>query len=145
MNVLTKDSSGTAVDFSQLKLAYRNNQLAAMGGSLISLKTSSDGTSAVLQLPGKAPWKITSKNKVTVLQRLVDAFHTNAPHVNAKKLMEGTNYASLSNLFPKSFPWRNYIVRVPGTQAWQLNVANLADVIEDSESEIGDLSEALVS
>lgn len=143
--VLTKDSSGTAVDLSQLKLAYRNNQLAAMGGSLISLKTSSDGTSAVLLLPGKAPWKITSKNKVTVLQRLVDAFHANAPHVNAKKLMEGTNYASLSNLFPKSFPWRNYIVRVPGTQAWQLNVTNLADVIEDSESEIGDLSEALVS
>jgi hypothetical protein len=144
-DVLTLEGTDSAIDLTKIKLAYRHNQLAAMGGSLISLKVSPDGTSAVLYLPGKAPWKITSKNKVTVLQRLVDAHHANAPHVNTKKLMDGTNYASPSNLFPKSFPWRDYIVRVPGTQAWQLNVANLADVIEDAESEIADLSEALVS
>ena len=132
-DVLASGQSATAIDDARLKVAYRHGQLAAMGGASVIVKVSADGYSAVLCIPGKAPWRVTSKNKVAVLQRLVDAYAAGTPHVNTKKLMDGTNYASPANLFPKTSPWRNYMVKVTGTQAWQLSLPALDEPIDDGD------------
>ena len=100
----------------------------------MSLKISVDGHAAVLYLPGKAPWQVTGKGKIAVLQRLVDAY-TAGTHVNTKKLMEGTSCGSPANLFSKTSPWRNYLVKVSGAHAWQLNLPPLDTPVGDDDDE----------
>lgn len=130
---ILSNGGGSAIDTMRLKVAYRHGQLAAMGGTTVNLKVSADGYSATLYLPGKAPWKVTSKAKIAVLQRLVDAHTAGTPHVNTKKLMEGTGCASPANLFSKNFPWRDYLVKVEGAHAWQLNLSMLDAAVEDED------------
>lgn len=130
-DVLSPAGSKMAIDTSRLKVAYRHGQLAALGGTSINLQVSQDGFSAVLHIPGKSPWKVTSKNKIAVIQRLVDAYAAGTPHVNTKKLMEGTNCSSPANLFPKNSPWRDYLIKVDGARAWQLHLPMLDAPIED--------------
>lgn len=130
-DVLSDGGDGSAIDTARLKVAYRHGQLAAMGGTAVSLKVSADGHSAMLYLPGKAPWKVTSRAKIAVLQRLVDAYMAGTPHVNTKKLMEGTGCASPANLFSKRSPWRDYLVKVEGAHAWQLNLPTLDAPVDD--------------
>jgi len=133
-DVLSAAGATTAIDLAQLKLAYRHGQLAAMGGTSVALKLSPDGYAATLYLPGQAPWKVTNKAKIMVLQRLVDAHAAGSPHVNTKKLMEDTGCASPSNLFTsKNSPWRNYLVRVKGSHAWQLNLPTVDAPVEDDD------------
>jgi hypothetical protein len=131
-DVLSDGGDGSAIDTTRLKVAYRHGQLAAMGGTTVSLKVSADGYSATLYLPGKAPWKVTNKAKIAVLQRLVDAYTAGTPHVNTKKLMEDTGCASPANLFSKSSPWRDYLVKVEGAHAWQLNLPTLDAPVDDN-------------
>ncbi len=132
-DVLSTGGAATAIDLGKMKVAYRHGQLAAMGGTSVALKLSPDGYAATLFIPGQAPWKVTNKAKIAVLQRLVDA-HAAGTHVNTKKLMEDTGCASPSNLFTgKTSPWRNYIVRVKGSHAWQLNLPTLDAPIEDDD------------
>lgn len=135
-DVLADGGSGTAIDLEQLKVAYRHQQLAAMGGTAVALKLSPDGHSATLYVPGKAPWQVTGKGRITVLQRLVEAFLSGSPHVNTKRLMDGTGCTSPANLFAgKRSPWRHYIETVPGTRAWQLKLTPLdAVIVDDSEA-----------
>lgn len=142
-DVLVSGQSATVIDDARLKIAYRHGKLAAIGGASISIKVSADGYSAVLSIPGKAPWRVTSKNKVAVLQRLVEAYAAGTPHVNTKKLMNGTNYASPANLFPKASAWRNYMVKVSGAQAWQLSLPSLDEVIEEDSFDLKAKEEAL--
>jgi hypothetical protein len=133
-DVLSAAGATTAIDLAQLKLAYRHGQLAAMGGTSVALKRSPDGYAATLYIPGQAPWKVTNKAKIMVLQRLVDAHAAGSPHVNTKKLMEGTGCASPANLFTsKNSPWRNYLVRVKGSYAWQLNLPTVDAPVEDDD------------
>jgi hypothetical protein len=123
------------IDITRLKVAYRHGQLAAMGGSNVSLKMSPDGYAAVLYIPGKAPWRVTGHHRIVVLQRLLDAYAAGAPHVSTKRLMDGTGYQSPGNLFPGAL-WREYLVRVEGTYAWQLNLPMLDEVLA-GDIEIG--------
>jgi hypothetical protein len=132
-DVLASGNSASAIDTARLKVAYRHGQLAAVGGTAISLKVSSDGYSAVLYIPGKPPWKVTSKGKIAVLQRLLEAYAAGTPHVNTKKLMEGTSCGSPANLFSKTSPWRDYLVKVKGAHAWQLYLPMLDDPVEDED------------
>lgn len=132
-DVLSTGGAATAIDLGKMKVAYRHGQLAAMGGTSVTLKLSPDGYAATLFIPGQAPWKVTNKAKIAVLQRLVDA-NAAGTHVNTKKLMEDTGCASPSNLFTgKTSPWRNYIVRVKGSHAWQLNLPTIDVPIEDDD------------
>ena len=145
-DVLTSAGQEAAIDTNRLKVAYRHGQLAAMGGTSVSLKISADGYSAVLSIPGKAPWKVTNKAKITVLQRLVDAYAAGTPHVNSKLLMDGTGCKSPSNLFTgKSSPWRDYIVRVEGARAWELKMPGMEMIIDDDgeETSVIELVESL--
>lgn len=145
-DVLASAGQEAAIDTNRLKVAYRHGQLAAMGGTSVSLKISADGYSAVLSIPGKAPWKVTNKAKITVLQRLVDAYAAGTPHVNSKLLMDGTGCKSPSNLFTgKSSPWRDYIVRVEGARAWELKMPGMEMVIDDDgeETSVTELVESL--
>ena len=121
-DVLASGHSGAAIDIDRLKVAYRYGQLAATGGSAVSLAVSADGYSATLSIPGKAPWQVTSHNKIAVLQRLVDAYAAGTPHVNTKMLMHGTGCSSPANLFANTSPWRDYLVKVKGAHAWQLHL-----------------------
>ena len=132
--VLASANSVTAIDIARLKVAYRHGQLAAMGGASVSLKVSNDGYSALLSIPGKAPWRVTSQGKIAVLQRLVEAYAAGTPHVNTKKLMEGTHCGSPANLFAKTAPWREYLVKVKGAHAWQLNLPLLNTSVEDNDN-----------
>lgn len=132
-DVLAMDASGSVIDLARLKVAYRHGQLAAMGGTSVRLNVSSDGQSAVLQIPGKAPWRITGAGKIPVLQRLVDAFNAGTPHVNTKILMADTNCTSPANLFSKKSPWREYLARVKGARAWQLNLLISDEPVDDDE------------
>lgn len=133
-DVLSSGGAATAIDLARLRLAYRQGQLAARGGTSVSLRLSPDGYSATLNIPGQAPWKVTNKAKILVLQRLVEAYAAGTPHVNTKKLMEGTGCASPSNLFTsKNSPWRNYLIRVKGSHAWQLNLPTIDAAIEDDD------------
>lgn len=133
-DVVSSTGAKTAIDTNRLKVAYRHGQLAAMGGSAVSLKISADGHAAVLSLPGKAPWQVTGKGKITVLQRLVDAYAAGT-HVNTKKLMEDTSCGSPANLFPKTSPWRDYLVKVNGAHAWRLNLPTLDTLVDDGDDE----------
>jgi len=135
-DVLAMGKSGSVIDDARLKVAYRHGQLAAMGGTSIHLKVSSDGQSAVLHLPGKAPWRITGVGRIKVLQRLVDAFATGTPHVNTNKLMADTSCDSPANLFQKTSPWRAYLVKVNGARAWQLNLPMFDELVDDDETEV---------
>ncbi|MEZ0190913.1 hypothetical protein AB9X41_16940 [Ralstonia solanacearum] len=130
-DVLAPNRSATAVDLARLKVAYRHGHQAAMGGTAISLKVSADGYAAQLSIPGRAPWRVTGKAKIAVLQRLVDAYAAGTPHVNTKKLMEDTGCATPANLFSKTSPWRDYLVRVKGAHAWQLNLTSVEEPLED--------------
>nr|MBP8278890.1 hypothetical protein [Propionivibrio sp.] len=130
-DVLSSAGAKTVIDLAQLKVTYRHGQLAAMGGTSVALKLSPDGYAATLYIPGQAPWKVTNKAKIMVLQRLVDAYNVGTPHVNTKKLMEDTGCLSPSNLFSKTSPWRNYLVRVEGSRAWQLKLPTVDAPIED--------------
>ena len=132
-DVLSSADAKSAIDTAKLKVAYHRH-LAARGGSAVSLKISVDGHAAVLYLPGKAPWQVTGKGKIAVLQRLVDAY-TAGTHVNTKKLMEGTSCGSPANLFSKTSPWRNYLVKVSGAHAWQLNLPPLDTPVGDDDDE----------
>jgi len=134
-DALSPADAKSAIDTTKLKVAYRHGQLAAMGGTAVSLKVSADGYAAVLYLPGKAPWRVTGKGKIAVLQRLVDAYATGT-HVNTKKLMEDTNCGSPANLFSKTSPWRDYLVKVKGAHAWQLNLPMLDTPVDDDDNEI---------
>jgi hypothetical protein len=131
-DVLSSVGANVAIDVARLKVAYRQEQLAAMGGSAVSLKVSPDGYAAVLYIPGKAPWRVTGKAKIAVLQRLIEA-HAAGTHVNTKKLMEDTGCASPSNLFSKREHWRNYLIKVDGARAWRLNIPSLDVVIDDDD------------
>lgn len=135
-DVLAKAGEATAIELTRLKVSYRHGQLAAKGGTSVRLNVSADGYAAVLSLPGQAPWKVTNKAKIAVLQRLVEAYAAGTPHVNTKKLMEGTSCASPANLFSKKSPWREYLIKVDGAHAWQLKVAVLEDAIEEDESPV---------
>lgn len=143
-DVLASERSAAAIDTALLKVAYRHGQQAAMGGTAVSLKVSADGYAAVLYIPGKAPWKLTSKGKIAVLQRLVEAYAAGTPHVNTKKLMEGTNCGSPANLFSKTSPWKDYLVKVKGAHAWQLHLPMLDDPVEDEDlrAETAELTES---
>lgn len=133
-DALSAAGAATAIDLAKLKLAYRHGQLAAMGGTTVSLKLSPDGYAATLYIPGQAPWKVTNKAKIMVLQRLVDAYAAGTPHVNTKMLMADTGCASPSNLFTsKNSPWRNYLIRVKGSHAWQLNLPTIDAPVEDDD------------
>ena len=132
-DVLASGNAAAAIDTARLKVAYRHGQQVAMGGTAVSLKVSVDGYAAVLCIPGKAPWKVTSKGKIAVLQRLVDAHAAGTPHVNTKKLMEDTNCGSPANLFSKTSPWKDYLVKVKGAHAWQLHLPMLDDPVEDED------------
>ena len=134
-DVLASGRSAAAIDTARLKVAYRHGQQAAMGGTAVSLKVSADGYAAVLCIPGKAPWRVTGKGKIAVLQRLVDAYGAGT-HVNTKKLMEDTNCGSPANLFSKTSPWRNYLIKVSGAHAWQLNLPILDTPVDDDGGEI---------
>ncbi|MGA4047807.1 hypothetical protein ACI2TP_10995 [Ralstonia nicotianae] len=138
-NVLADAQSTMAIDTARLKTAYRHGHQAAMGGTAISLKVSADGYAAVLCIPGKAPWRVTGQGKIAVLQRLVDAYAAGTPHVNTKRPMDGTQCGSPANLFSKTSPWRDYMVKVAGAHAWQLNLPTLDAALEDETME----SEAL--
>lgn len=130
------DGGVTVIDLDRLKAAYRHDQLAARGGAMVNLKVSADGYSATLYLPGKAPWKVTGKAKIAVLQRLFDAHTAGTHHVNTKKLMEDTGCASPANLFSKRTPWRDYLVKAENARAWQLNLSAPASlVVDDAEDE----------
>ncbi len=130
-DVLSTTGSRSVIDMARLAVAYRHGQLAAQGGAAVSLKVSADGHSAMLSIPGKAPWKVTNKAKIMVLQRLVDAYIAGTPHVNTKMLMEDSGCTSPANLFGKNSPWRNYLVKVKGAHAWQLNLSTLDTPVED--------------
>lgn len=132
-DVLSSAGAQSAIDTTRLKVAYRHGHLAAMGGTAVSLKVSADGHAAVLYLPGKAPWRVTGKGKIAVLQRLVDAYGAGT-HVNTKKLMEDTNCGSPANLFSKNSPWRDYLMKVKGAHAWQLNLPTLDEPVEDPDA-----------
>jgi hypothetical protein len=134
--ILADQGATTAIDLARLKVSYRHGQLAAMGGTSVSLNVSADGYAAVLSLPGQAPWKVTNKAKIAVLQRLVEAYAAGTPHVNTKKLMEGTNCASPANLFSKKSPWREYMVKVDGAHAWQLKLTMFDVPVEEDELEM---------
>ncbi len=134
--VMSPVGAKTAIDINRIKLLYRHGQLAARGSSAVNLTVSADGYSAVLYLPGKAPWRVTNKAKISVLQRLVDA-HATGTHVLTKKLMENTGCLSPSNLFTgKKSPWRDYLDRVQGAQAWQLNVPALDTPVDDDDGPV---------
>ena len=133
--VLSSADAQTAIDTTRLKVAYRHGQLAAMGGTAVSLKVSADGYAAVLYIPGKAPWRVTGKGKIAVLQRLVDAYAAGT-HVNTKKLMEDTNCGSPANLFSKTSPWKDYLAKVKGAHAWQLNLPLLDTPVDDDDDKI---------
>lgn len=135
-DVLAADKSNTLIDHGRLKVAYRHGQLAAMGGTSINFMVSSDGQSAVLNLPGKAPWPTTGVGKIKVIQRLVDAFASGTPHVNTKKLMADTNCDSPANLFPKTTPWKNYLIKVEGARAWQLNLSVSDQTVDGDEMSV---------
>jgi hypothetical protein len=128
--VLAEGDGGHAIDLGRLHACYREGQLAAMGGTTVRLTRSADGQSAVLYLPGKAPWRVTGPAKIMVLERLVDVYRAGTPHVNTKKLMEGTGCSSPANLFGKSAPWRDYLMKVPHARAWQLKLSGLDDPVE---------------
>ena len=134
-DVLSSAGAKSAIDTAKLKVAYRHGQLAAMGGTAVSLKISADGHAAVLYLPGKAPWRVTGKGKIAVLQRLVDAYSAGT-HVNTKKLMEGTSCGSPANLFSRTSPWRNYLVKVTGAHAWRLDLPILDTPVDDDEKAV---------
>lgn len=143
-DVLASQGEATAIDLARLKVNYRHGHLAALGGTAVSLKISADGYAAVLSIPGKAPWKVTGKGKIAVLQRLVEANAAGTPHVNTKMLMADTNCTSPANLFTKTSPWRNYLVKVKGAHAWQLNLLALEEPIEedDEPAETTELAES---
>ena len=103
-----------------------------MGGSAVSLNVSPDGYAAVLHIPGKAPWRVTGKAKIAVLQRLIEA-HAAGTHVNTKKLMEDTGCTSPGNLFSKKSHWQDYLIKVDGARAWRLNIPALDVVIDDDD------------
>ena len=134
-DVLSQAGAKSAIDTNLLKVAYRHGQLAAMGSTSVNLKVSTDGYAAVLQIPGKAPWQVTGKGKIAVLQRLVDAYAAGT-HVNTKKMMEGTGCASPANLFSKTSPWRDYLIKVKGAHAWQLHLPMLDNPVDDGNNEI---------
>ncbi len=140
-DILSPSQSGAAVDLARLKALYRHGHQAAMGGSAISLKISADGYAALLSVPGRAPWRVTGKAKIAVLQRLVDAYSAGTPHVNTKKLMEDTGCATPANLFSKSSPWRDYLVKVKGAHAWQLHLPSVEEPLEDEAAEAEALSD----
>jgi hypothetical protein len=142
-DVVSSAGAKTAIDTSRLKVAYRHGQLAAMGGTSVSLKVSADGYAAVLYLPGKAPWRVTGKGKITVLQRLVDAYAAGT-HVNTKILMDDTGCLSPANLFSKTSPWKNYLAKVKGTHGWQLNLPILDAPVDDDEDKIETEEVALI-
>lgn len=136
-DVLARGESGerrSAIDMQQLAVIYRHHRLAAMGGASVSLKVATDGHSATLYLPGKAPWKVTSRAKILVLRRLAEAYLAGNPPVQSKILMKDTGCDSPGNLFAKNSPWRQYIVRVKGAYAWQLNVSPQPVVVEDDDA-----------
>ena len=134
-DVVSSTDAKTAIDMTRLRIAYRHGQLAAMGGTSVNLKVSADGHAAVLNIPGKAPWKVTGKGKITVLQRLVDAYAAGT-HVNTKKLMEDTGCLSPANLFSKKSPWKNYLAKVNGAHAWQLNLPILDTPVDDDDDTV---------
>lgn len=135
--IIANGEKTAAIDLDQLAVRYRHGRAAAKGGSSIRISVSADGYSAVLTIPGKAPWRVTNKAKVAVLQRLVDAYHAGTPHVNTKMLMQGTGCSSPANLFPKTSPWREYLEKVVGAHAWQLRVTASPEVIEREDATEG--------
>lgn len=131
--LVASGEGGSTIDLDKLAVNYRAGQLAAVGGTLVRLKVSSDGYAAMLCIPGKAPWQLTNKAKIGVLQKLVDAYHSGTPHVNTKLLMHGTGCASPSNLFSPTSPWRDYLERVTGAHAWQLKIVTASVIIDEEQ------------
>ena len=49
--------------------------------------------------------------------------------------MEDTSCGSPANLFPKTSPWRDYLVKVNGAHAWRLNLPILDTLVDDGDDE----------
>ncbi|CAJ0781150.1 hypothetical protein LMG18090_01282 [Ralstonia mannitolilytica] len=139
--VVAFERAEAAVDLARTQAAYRRqSQRADLDSPPVRLNISSDGYAALLCIPGKTPWRVTGKAKIAVLKRLVDALTAGTPHVNTKRLMEGTGCTSPANLFSKTSPWRDYLVKVAGAHAWQLNVPALDAPLESEATEAQTLS-----
>lgn len=121
-DVLGSGEDRPSIDHEVLAVAYRNGQVAARGGTSIAVQVSLDRQSGMLTIPGQAPWLITGRMKIVVLERLAQA-HTSGPgHLVTKVLLQDTGCDSLDGLFGADSRWRQYIERVPGTRAWRLRM-----------------------
>jgi hypothetical protein len=127
-----------SIDHEALAVAYRNGQLAARGGTSIAVQVSLDRQSGMLTIPGQAPWLITGRMKIVVLERLAQA-HTSGPgHLVTKALLQDTGCDSLDGLFGADSRWRQYIERVPGTRAWRLRMKTEHEAPTTSVAQVDD-------
>lgn len=114
-------SSELALNAETLRTVFRRNRVLAMGGQSVALAKTGEN-SGTLYIPGKPSIDILGKNRLVVIQRLVDAYNAGPVPVATRDLQAGIEGQSLQNIFG-SVLWKKLqseYVRSPRTGAWEI-------------------------
>lgn len=109
-----------AVDLTSLTAAFRRNRSLAQGGAAVEFRKSGSGA-GVLSVPGKGTIEIVGAQRVTVIDRLVQAHPT---PVKTEDLTAGFGDQSLGNIFGQAL-WNKLkegFLRSPGRGRWEIAV-----------------------
>lgn len=109
-----------AVDVTSLTAAFRRTRSLAQGGAAVEFNKSGDSF-GVLSVPGKGTIDIVGTNRVTVMDRLVQAHPT---PMKTEDLTQGIEGQSLSNIFKQPL-WnklKSGFVRSPRKGSWEIDI-----------------------
>jgi len=121
---LDNDQSEIALVADKLRSVFRRHRILARGGQTVEL-TSVGENLATLLVPGKGSIDIKGKNRVDIIQRLVDAHNAGPMPMATEDLVRGiAEDQSLSNIFKQPL-WDKLkadFLRSPGKGKWEIAI-----------------------
>lgn len=104
VDYLGADEPEPVVDLVRLGAAFLRHRNLAEGGETVELKMAGENTGTFC-VPGRGTIEITGKNRLIVIQRLVDAHYSGGGPMKTEDMTRGFGDQSLSNIFGKEL-WK---------------------------------------
>ena len=120
---LDAEPSEPAINNEGLRAAYGRHKGLATGGQAVELLRSGENA-GTLYVPGAGSIEIRGKNRLLVIERLVNARNSGAGPMKTEDMIEGIADQSLPNIFSKPL-WdklKTGFLRTPGSGSWEIDV-----------------------
>ncbi len=121
--VMTKTDSAIQIDIERISQIWVARSHRALSATTVELVRNPRNlqSSATLYISGRDPWSLNGEKQILVVERLVNAYHSTAPVVQARDLFQGMSSDSPGKLFGKDKTWQQYIGHPEGrSHGWTL-------------------------